>query len=347
MSDLLALTASQFLALVCFASALAKTIQHPDPLRPHADRILTLSHTRAFALVEFALGCVLALPLPVAVQAGAALALAIVILDAQLRHAQHREQESDGFGSVTPQRNLPYFAIGAAVFAATTLLLAIALRTPDAALTPNRWVTALTLLVLLAITRKLGYDEARGLGYLPPPENTAATAVLPADLCVGNDTRGPLSAAELVADGRAALVVGVASQTPACRDVYALLANHARLLGTELNVVVIAPNAAPLRQAPGAALRALIDPQNRLSRCLGIHAQPYAVLLDHDLSLLAPPSQTSPKVQRLITLLVTTIQNAPKTLLSFDYDAAAARPAVHGTPTPRESPSAHELHTLG
>jgi len=67
-------------------------------------------------------------------------------------------------------------------------------------------------------------------------------------------------------------------------------------------------------------MRQLLDPGSHLSRFLGLHARPYAMLVSRDLTLLAPPSQTSQKVQRLLTLLVTTIQNAPETLLTFGQD---------------------------
>ena len=75
-------------------------------------------------------------------------------------------------------------------------------------------------------------------------------------------------------------------------------------------------------------LRTLVDRGNHLSHVLGLRERPFAILVDHDLTLLAEPSQTSPKVQRLITLLATSAQNAPKSFLTLDPDASARQPEV-------------------
>lgn len=322
MSNLFALAASQFLAVVCLVSALAKTIQHPATVRMHPDRLFALSHARWFALIEVGLGVLLLAPAPAVLQALAAIVLAVVVIDEQMQHVRHPEQQRDEFGSVTPHNALAYSAIGTLVLAATLLLIAAAARAPGEAIGFNRWITMSTLLSLLVITRKLGYDAARGLGY-PQHAAAQATRALPADLFIGADARAGVTAADLVGGGRAALILGLAPRSPACRDVYALLAKHALLLSEELQVVAVASNDTLFRATPGVPIRTLVDPACHLSRYLGIRAHPYAVLVNHDLSLLAAPSQTSPKAQRLITLLVTTAQNAPKSFISFDLPHAS------------------------
>jgi len=316
--DLFYVVASNLLALVCFASALAKTIQQPDPFRSPQNWVLAISNARWFALVEFGMGALLALPVPMAIQAAAALALTIVIVDGQFWHARHPEQESEGFGSVTPSGQLLYVSIGACVVAGTLIIVLAAARTPAAVVPGNRWITAILLLALLAITCKLGYDQSRGQGYARRSRPVAPLTELPANLFIGSDALGMLTTSDLAASGRAALIVGLSAHSPECRDVHALLISHAKALDSELNVIVIAQNDAIYRGTQNTFMRRLVDPASHVSRWLGLHVRPYAMLVNHDLTLLAAPSLTSPKVQRLITLLLTQVQNAPATYLTLD-----------------------------
>lgn len=318
MRDLFYLAASNLLALVCFASALAKTIQQPDPFRSPQNWILAISNARWFAVAEFGMGVLLALPVQMAIQAVAAIALTIVIVDGQFWHARHPEEESEGFGSVTPSGQLLYFSIGICVVVVTLFIAFEAAQTPAAVVADNRWITGIMLLLLLAITLKLGYDQSRGQGYARKSRNVAALHALPANLFIGSDALGMLTTSDLAASGRAALIVGLSPHSSQCRDVHALLTSHARTLDTELNVIVIAQNDALYRATQNTFMRRLVDPACHVSRFLGLHASPYAMLVNHDLTLLAAPSQTSQKVQRLITLLLTQIQNAPDTYLTLD-----------------------------
>ena len=318
MSDLIFLAASNFLALVCFASALAKTIQRPDPFRSPQNWVLAISNARWFALVEFGMGALLALPLWMIAQALAAVALAIVIIDGQFWHASHPEEESEGFGSVTPNGRVTYFSIGVAVVAAAICVAFAAIRTPAMIVPANGWMTAVMLVLLLAVTLKLSYDQSRGQGYARKNRDVAALNELPANLFIGSDALGTLTTSDLAASGRAALIVGISPHSPQCHDVHALLIKHARILDSEVNVIVIAQNDAIYRATQNNFMRRLIDPACHVSRFLGLHTRPYAMLVNHDLTLFAAPSQTSQKVQRLITLLLSQVQNAPSTYLTLE-----------------------------
>jgi hypothetical protein len=317
MSNLFFLVATNFLALVSFTSALAKTIQEPDPFRSHQHWVLAISNTRWFSVLELGIGAILLFPLPMLVQAGAAITLGIVIIDGQFEHAKHPEAESEAFGSLTPDSQALYFAIGAAVIAATAFVVFKAMQTPFAQMPINWWSTGVTLAILIITERKLRYDQSRGQGYAKKNIDIAAVSKLPPDLCIGRNALGPLTTRELVATGKPSMIVGISPHSSQCRDTYALLTCHATLLSKELTIVVIAENDELYRRTPNAPLRQLLDPCSHLSRFLGLRARPYALLVDRDLTLLAPPSQTSQKVQRLITLLVTTIQNAPETFLTL------------------------------
>jgi hypothetical protein len=322
-SNVLFLVAANLIALAGFASALAKTIQEPDPFRLHRDRFLALSNQRWYCLVEFGLGVLLLAPAPMAVQAVAATVLATTIIASEVRHARHPEEESEGFGSMSPSGQATYVAIGIAVAAAAALIAFDAMRSPGAVATIDLRIIGVTLAALLSIGLKLRYDQVRGQGYAHKGKQHTVAGELPADLVIGNDALGTLAAKDLAAAGRSALIVGLSPQSAPCRDVYALLNKHAELLSQELTVVAVAQNDQLYGNTRSASTRRLVDTACHLSRYLGIHARPYAMLVGQDLTLLAPPSQTPQKVQRLITLLVTTIQNAPKTLLKFDEDRQA------------------------
>jgi len=320
MSDLFFLAATNFLALVSLTSALAKTIQEPDPFRSRRHWVLTISNARWFPLLEFGIAAILAFPTQVLVQAVAATALAIVILDGQFQHAKHPQEEREDFGSITPKEPTLYFAIGAAVTVTAAFVVFQAVRTPLAEVSNNWWITGITAAILIIVERKLRYDQTRGQGYAAKNIDVATIGELPHELFIGRDAQANLTAGELVAIGKPLVIVGISPHSAQCRDVYALLANHAKLLSKELTIVAIAENDDLYRTTRSAAMRQLLDPGSHLSRFLGLHARPYAMLVSRDLTLLAPPSQTSQKVQRLLTLLVTTIQNAPETLLTFGQD---------------------------
>jgi hypothetical protein len=319
-SDVIFLVAANLVALAGFASALAKTIQEPDPYRLQRDRFLELSNARWFCLVEFCLGALLLLPAPMAIQAGAAAILAVTVISSEIRHAKYPEEESEGFGSMSPRSQAAYLGIGIAVAAAAALVTFQALRTPRALVPIDPRIIAVTIMLLIGIGIKLRRDQARGQGYAYKGRDAAGTAQLPPDLLIGGDARGSLVAQDLSAAGRSALIVGLSPESPHCRDVYGLLNQHADLLSRELTVIAIAQNDHLYRSAQNASLYRLVDAGSHLSRFLDIHARPYAMLVGQDLNLLAPPSQTPQKVQRLITLLVTSIRNAPTTLLSLDPD---------------------------
>jgi hypothetical protein len=319
-SDVVFLVAANLVALAGFASAFAKTIQEPDPYRLHRDRFLKLSNARWFCLVEFGLGGLLLLPVPMTIQAGAAAILAATIIGSEIRHAKYPEEESEGFGSMSPRSQASYMGIGIAVAAAAALVIFEALRTPRAVVPIDPRIIAVTITLLIGIGIKLRRDQARGQGYAYKGRGAAGTAQLPPDLLIGGDARGSLVAQDLSAAGRSALIVGLSPESQHCRDVYGLLNKHADLLGRELTVIALAQNDHLYRSAHNASLYRLVDAGSHLSRFLDIHARPYAMLVGQDLNLLAPPSQTPQKVQRLITLLVTSITNAPTTLLSLDSD---------------------------
>jgi hypothetical protein len=319
-SDVIFLVAANLVALAGFASALAKTIQEPDPYRLQRDRFLELSNARWFCLVEFCLGALLLLPAPMAIQAGAAAILAVTVISSEIRHAKYPEEESEGFGSMSPRSQAAYLGIGVAVAAAAALVTFQALRTPRVVVPVDPRIIAVTIMLLIGIGIKLRRDQARGQGYAYKGRDAAGTAQLPPDLLIGGDARGSLVAQDLSAAGRSALIVGLSPESPHCRDVYGLLNQHADLLSRELTVIAIAQNDHLYRSAQNASLYRLVDAGSHLSRFLDIHARPYAMLVGQDLNLLAPPSQTPQKVQRLITLLVTSIRNAPTTLLSLDPD---------------------------
>jgi hypothetical protein len=319
-SNLFFLAATHFLALVGLTSALAKMIQEPDPFRSHQHWILAIANTRWFALVELGIGAILLLPIVLIAQAGAAIVLAIVIIDGQFLHAKHPEEESEGFGSLTPNNQVLYFAIGTVVAVATVFVALKALQTPVAEMPINAWFTGITLAILIIIERKLRYDQSRGQGYAKKTIDVAAVSELPADLCIGKDALGASTTGELVAAGKPVLIVGISPHSSQCRDTYALLACHAKLLSRDLTIAVIAENDELYRTTPNVPMRQLLDPHSHLSRFLSLRVRPYALLVNRDLSLLAPPSQAAQKVQRLITLLVTTIQNAPETYLTLGDD---------------------------
>ncbi|HZP66742.1 MAG TPA: hypothetical protein VFB32_10565 [Rudaea sp.] len=315
MSELIVPAAADFLALVCFVSALAKTIQQPDPFRAPGNWVLAVANARWFAAVEAGMGALLALPTPLAAQALAAILLAVIVVDGQFWHAKNPAHESDDFGSITPHSQALYFSIGVAVSAAAVAIGLAALRAPLARAPFDARFGAAMLILLLAVAAKLAYDQARGQGYAK--KDVTAVDALPADLPIGSDAAGALTAGDLAALGRATLIVGISPHSRDCLDVYALLARHAQTLSKELTVVVVAQNDIVYRNAQNASLRRLVDSACHLSRFLGLRTRPYAMLVNQDLSLFAAPSQSSAKVQRLITLLVTQIQNAPASYLTF------------------------------
>lgn len=322
MSNLLFLVATDFLAFVCLTSALAKTIQKPDPFRSYQHWALALLNTRWFPLLEFGAGAILLLPAPMIVQACAAIGLAIVVTAGEILHARHPEVEAEGFGSVTPDSTRQYFALDVAVLATTALVAFMAVRTPLAHVPVNAWLTGITIAILIGVAGKLRYDQSSGKGYAKKSVDLAQVNELPATLFLGTDARGPLNAGDLVALGRATVILAVAPHDSPSRDAYAVLANHARLLSKDLTIVVIAQNDELFRNNPNAPMRQLIDPASCLSRFLGLRVRPYAILLDDHLSLQAPPSQTSHTIQRLITLLVNMIKNAPESYLTDGQDVS-------------------------
>jgi hypothetical protein len=316
-SDAVFLVAANLVALAGFASALAKTIQEPDPYRVRRDWLLELSNARWFCLLECCLGGLLLLQVPMAIQAGAAVLLALTVIGSEIRHAKYPEEESEGFGSMSPRSQAAYLGIGIAVAAAAVLVTFQALRTPRSVVPIDPRIIAVTIALLIGIGIKLKRDQARGRGYAYKGRKAAGIVQLPPDLLIGGDARRSLVAQDLSAAGRSALIVGLSPESPHCRDVYALLNKHAELLSRELTVIVIAQNDHLYRNAHNTSMSRLVDTGSHLSRFLDIHARPYAMLVGQDLDLLAPPSLTPQKVQRLITLLVTSIQNAPTTLLGL------------------------------
>jgi hypothetical protein len=314
--DTLYLVAANLMGLAGLASALAKMLQEPDPFRLHKDRLLAISNERWFCVTQLSVAVLLVLPLPMIIQAGAAVAVAIVVVGSEIRHLRHPEEESEGFGSMSPSSQVLYFSIGAAVVAAATYVVVAAVPAPGRI--AISWpISGATIVIVSAIALRLRFDQSRGQGYAHKIGETVSISGLPDDLMIGWDARGTVTARDLAAAGRSSLIVGIEPHSQQCRDVHALLAKHAELLSRELTLVVIAPNDSTYEAAPRAAVRRLVDAGSHLSRFLGIHARPYAMLVSDNLSLLAPPSQTSHKVQRLITLLVTTIQNAPTTILTM------------------------------
>jgi len=195
-------------------------------------------------------------------------------------------------------------------------------QTPLAHLPVNWWLTGVTIAILIGVAGKLRYDQSSGKGYAKKIVDLAQVNELPATLFLGADAGGPLTAGDLVALGRATVILAVAPHDSPSRDAYAVLANHARLLSRDLTIVVIAQNDELFRTTRDAPMRLLIDPASCLSRFLALRVRPYAILLDDHLNLQAPPSQTSHTIQRLITLLVNMIKNAPETYLTDGQDAA-------------------------
>jgi hypothetical protein len=321
--DALYLFAANLVGLAGLASALAKTLQEPDPFRLHKDRLLAISNARWFCVTQLGVGLLLLLPLPMIIQAAAAVVVAIVVVGSEVRHWRHPEEESEGFGSMSPKSQALYLSIGAAVLAAAACVVVAAVQTPDRVVVS--WpISAATLVIVVAIALRLYLDQSRGQGYAHKADEAAAISELPADLMIGSDARGTVTSRDLGATGRSSLIIGIAPHSQQCRDVHALLTKHAELLSRDLTVIVIAPNDGPYQQmAPNAALRRLVDAGSHLSRFFDIHARPYAMLVSDDLTLLAPPSQTSEKVQRLITLLVTTAQNTPTTILTMQQNDQA------------------------
>ncbi len=316
MCNLFFLLATNFLALVCLASAFAKTIQKPDPFSSNQHWVLAIAHARWFPLIEFGIGTMLIFPLPMILQACAAIAVASVVGAGLYLRVVHAEEEYEGFGSITPSSQGQYFALGVAVIGATALVTFKALQTPFVESPVNWWVTGTAIALLILIAGKLRHDQTSGKGYAKKCIDLAKVSELPRNLFLGADNRGALTAGELVANGKPSVILAVSPHCTECRDAYAVLANHAKLLSKTLTIVVIAQNDELFRTTPEAPMRQLIDPASHLNRFLGLRTLPYAILVNDDLTLLAPPSQTSHTVQRLITLLVVMIENAPDTYLT-------------------------------
>lgn len=211
------------------------------------------------------------------------------------------------------------------VVVATLVVAFGALPTPVVVAPTDLRVVSVTIALLFGIAIKLYYDQALGQGYAPKGPGAAEVAQLPADLLIGTDAQGRLTAKDLAGANRSALIVGVSPESPHCRDVYGLLNKHASLLGKQLTVIAVAQNDHLYRHAHDESMRCLVDAGSHLSRYLGVHARPYAMIVGQDLSLLAPPSQTPHKVQRLITLLVTSIHNEPTSLLGIVHDDRAPK----------------------
>src|SRR5262249_28669681 len=147
------------------ASALAKTIQKPDPFRSYHHWVLVLASARWFPFLELGMGVALVLPLPLMVQACSAIALAIIVTAGKVLRNRHPEVEYEGFGSLTPSNERLYFALDLAVVAAAAFVLFRAVQTPLAVMSTNWWTFGITLVALIGVWQKLLYDVRRGEGY--------------------------------------------------------------------------------------------------------------------------------------------------------------------------------------
>lgn len=287
--------ATTYLGVFVGASALAKIIQSADS----NDHYAKWTHSRWFVAAQLGMALILLAPLPSYLQAAAGIGAAMIALGGYVVRALNKNKPCDCFGSLTPRRGVVLLGVNLMAVTAAAYLTWRSVNGWQSHM--NGYVLAVAVLVIVVAGLKLKYDKYARDYFIPKYAASETPHTLNGDFCLGDEEgRGECVVADIVEPEMATVLVVVSASCEACHQVYADVCSFVSIADPRIRTVVVSNNQAAFQDDCNKPLRHVVDRQAKIAEFLKVEGTPFAVIIDDQFSLVAPPSIGRDKIRALL-----------------------------------------------